>query len=260
MRLETVKKKISILRGELKACDKRIRDVEKAQKFELGKQKAECFMRIQSVNNIFRELQGSREAQIIMKRQEIATLEDATGYITRSMQEMVKKKKIYQSELDKIATHRGKLTSRLVYLPFYVVRYEKGEKKRYAIYPPSVVGDMGILTKMKGALGALKVKALLQPRSEAITALLNQLLALFEKKPMLEKAVTEAGIRNSILLKKHLRVGVKKGLKELEVENWISRNELQTISRLLYIYSTSINRRTKAMLIPETAFVRSYQP
>jgi hypothetical protein len=68
---------------------------------------------------------------------------------------------------------------------------------------------------------------------------------------MLEKYVTEAGIQNSILLRRQLRVGVKKGLKELQNENWISKNEFQTISKVLYIYSSSMNRQTKAMLIPK---------
>jgi hypothetical protein len=90
---------------------------------------------------------------------------------------------------------------------------------------------------MKGALGAAKMKALLQSRSKAMTTFLNQLVVLIEKNPMVEKEVTEAGIQDSVLQTKKLRISVKKGLKELEKENWISRNELQTLTKLLYIYS-----------------------
>ena len=54
---------------------------------------------------------------------------------------------------------------------------------------------------------------------------------------MLEKDVTEAGIQYSILTKKRLRLGVKKGLIELERQNWISRKELETFSKTLYIYT-----------------------
>jgi len=110
---------------------------------------------------------------------------------------------------------------------------------------------MGVLIKMKGALGAAKVKALLQPRSEAITTFLNQLPTLFEKKPMLEKYVTEAGIRRSILLRKQLRASVTKGLKELESENWISKGEHQTFSKILYMYASAIKRGTNLKLIRE---------
>jgi hypothetical protein len=65
-------------------------------------------------------------------------------------------------------------------------------------------------------------------------------VALIEKNPMLEKDITEAGIQASILLKKRLRVGVKKGLIDLENESWISKKELEAFSKLLYIYTGAV--------------------
>jgi hypothetical protein len=153
------------------------------------------------------------------------------------MHEIAKTKKVILKEFDTITMPRRKQACALVYMPFYLVRYETEDKKRYVVYSPSTVGDMGILTKMKGALGAARMKALFQSRSKAITTFLNQLVTLIEKNTMFEKEVTEAGIQSSVLLKKQLRIGVKKGLKELKNENWISKNELQTLSKLLYIYS-----------------------
>jgi hypothetical protein len=143
----------------------------------------------------------------------------------------------------------------MVYMPFYLARYEKVDKKRYSIYPPAIIGDMGILIKMKGALGAAKVKALVQSRSEATAAFLNQLPALFEKKPMLEKDVTEEGIQKSILLRNRLRAGVAKGLKELENENWISKSELRAFNKILFMYA-SLNKRINAKLIPEKSCLK----
>ena len=251
LKLERNKKKRAILRKKIEANIKRIRHIENVQKHELARLKITCLRRIESATKMFRDLQGSKEAEITLKRQEIATLEDLTRNITKSIQEIIQEKKIFRVDIEKVTIQHGKQTRRLVYLPFYLARYEKGEKKRYMIYPPSIIADMGIMAKMKGALGAAKVNALLQPRSEATAKFLNQLPTLFEKKPMLEKYVTEASIQNSILLRRQLRVGVRKGLKELQNENWISKNEFQNISRVLYIYSSSMNRQTKAMLIPE---------
>jgi hypothetical protein len=54
---------------------------------------------------------------------------------------------------------------------------------------------------------------------------------------MFEKQVTETGIEDSVLRITTLRLGVKRGLKELENEEWMSQDELQTIARLLYIYA-----------------------
>jgi hypothetical protein len=172
-----------------------------------------------------------------MKRQEITSLEHATAQIISQMKEMAKSKKAALNEIDKVNMSTRKKACALVYLPFYLARYEKEGKQRYLIYPPSIVGDMGILTKMKGALGAARMKAFLQPRSKAITTFLNQLVPLLQQNPMLEKEVTEAGIQESVLRIKELRIGVKRGLEELENEQWISRNELQDFSKLLYIYA-----------------------
>jgi len=237
LKLKRIKKKLPTLYKEIEDTIKRMQNVETAQKLELAQQKTECDTHIEAANKTLRDLQASKEAEITMKRQEITTLENTTSHITNQMQEIAKTKKVTLEEFDTITMPRRKQACALVYMPFYLARYETEDKKRYVAYPPSIVSDMRILTKMKGALGAAKMKALLQSRSKAITTFFNQLVTLIEKNPMLEKEVTEAGIQDSILQTKQLRIGVKKGLKELENENWISKNELQTLSKLLYIYS-----------------------
>jgi len=236
LRLKRIKKKLPTLKKEIEDNIKKMQEIETAQKLELAQQKTECYTHVEAANRTLRDLQASKEAEIAIKRQEMTTIEDTTSHITNQMREMAKTKKVILKELETIAMPRRKKESALVYVPFYLVRYETEDKRRYVVYPPSIVGDMGTLTKMKGALGAAKMKALLKSRSIAMTTFLNEFVTLIEKNPMLEKEVTEAGIQNSVLLTKQLRIGVKKGLKELENENWISKNELQTFGKLLYIY------------------------
>lgn len=237
LKLKRIKKKAQTLSKEIKRTTEKIREIEAAQKFESVQLKAECNVAIEAAQKPLQVLEASKEAETTMKRQEIAPLEDATSRITSQMRKIAEAKNVIRAKFDTITMSRRRQTSALVYVPFYLVRYEKEDQKRYTVYPPSIVSDLGILTKMKGALGATKMKALLQPRSDDIAAFLNQFEALIERKPMLEKEVTEAGIQGSILLAKQLRISVKKGLKELEKENWMSKNELQTFSKLLYIYA-----------------------
>lgn len=254
LKLEDTEKEIPSLHKKIEENAKQIRHLQKAQKLELTKQRIECCKRIETANKKFLDLQGSTEAETIMKHQEIATLEGITRYLIKSMQELIQKKRLFKTELDEIKMPMGKLSFRMVYIPFYLVRYEKENKKRYTIYPPSIVADMNVLTQMKGAIGTAKVKALLKPRSEALANFLNNLTSLLEKKPMLEKNLTEKGIEKSILLRKKLRASVKKGLKELENENWISQSEHQAFSQILYVYASAIKRRTNPTLIGEISF------
>jgi hypothetical protein len=237
LKLKRIKKKLPTVSKGIKRTIKKIQDVEAAQKLELARVKTECDTRIEAANKPLRDLKASKEAEIAIKQQEIAALEDMTSQITSQMCKMAETKKVNLSEFDKLAMPKTRKARTLVYVPFYLARYEEENQKRYVIYPPSFVSTLGTLTKMKGALGAAKMKTLLKPRSEAMTTFLNQLLARITKNPMIEKEVTEAGIQDSILLSKQLRIGVKKGLKELKKENWMSKNELQTFSELLYIYA-----------------------
>jgi hypothetical protein len=255
-KLEKAKKNLQTLQGQIKVNMNRTRDVKKAQRAELAKHRKTCCRRIQLVYKNHQERQGPLEAEIMMKRQDIASVEEITRCITKFMQRMLQKKRLFIVEFERIAMPRGKQSRRLVYIPFYLVRYEKRDRKRYVIYPPSIVEDMGILAKMKGALGVAKVKTLIQPRSEAMAEFLNKLLSFLEKKPMLEKEITEVGIRKSILLRKNLRVAVVKGLKQLENEKWISRKELQAFSKILYTYASPINLHFKTIPISENNYLK----
>lgn len=238
LKLKRIEKKLPILTKKIGAIHKKGRKAETALRIEIAQQKEMCDEQIEAANKIFLDLQASRDAEIIMKRREITTLETLTRDITNSMRELVQLRRIFLKEFETIAMRRQKRTCGLVHLPFYIARYEKGDNKRYVVYPPTLVVDMGILARMKGALGAAKLKALLQSRSKAITIFLDQLIALIEKNPMLEKEITEAGIQASILLKKRRRLCIKKGLIELEKQNWVSKKEIQTFSKILYVYTT----------------------
>ncbi len=232
-KLEKIRKKLPTLEKSIRDIDRKIEDVETAKKLEISQQRTKRDTRIEEAMKVLRELEASREARTRMKQQEITSLKDTTSSIINQMNEMGKSKKAALNELDRMGTLRRRREYALVYLPLYFVYYETELKKRYVVYPPSIVGSMGILTKLKGVFGATKMKSFLQPRSKAITALLNQLVILTEENPVFEKEISDAGIKASILRTTELRIGVKRGLKELRDEKWISENELQTFSKLL---------------------------
>jgi len=237
LNLKKIRKRLPALKRKISGNVQKIEKLETAKKLETSKQRMECDVRIERATKNLKELKASLEAGIRMLQQKITSLEDTTSLIINQMNEMAESKKAALTEFDRISIPKRKRAYSLVYLPFYIARYEMEAKKRYILFPPSIVGDMGILTKMKGVLGAAKMKAFLQPRSKSMTDFLNQLITLIQKNPMFEKEITTAGIQNSILRIKELRIDVKRGLKKLEDEKWVSKNELQTFSKLLYIYA-----------------------
>ena len=236
-KLKETTKKLPTFEKGIRDANKEIGKLETARKLEVSQQRIECDTRSEEAKKILRDLEASREARIRMKQQEIASLKDSTSRIIKQMNEMTKLKNAALNEFERIRMPKKEKACKLVYLPFYLVRYEMEAENRYVIYPPSIVSGMGILTKMKGVLGVEKMKAFLQPRSKAITLFLDQVLALIQRNSMFEKELTDAGIQDSILRIRKTRIGVKRGLRELKNENWLSKSELQTLGKLLYIHA-----------------------
>jgi hypothetical protein len=232
-KLEKIRKKLPTLEKNIRDIDRQIDDTETAKNLEISKQRTKRDTHIEEAMKVLRELEASREARIRMKQQEITSLNDTTSSIINQVDEMVKSKKAALNEFDMIGTPKRRINYALVYLPLYFVCYETESKKRYVVYPPSIVGSMGTWTKLKSVFGATKMKSFLQPRSKAITALLNQLVVLTVENPVFGKEISDAGIKANFLQTTALRIGVKRGLKELRDEKWISESELQTFSKLL---------------------------
>lgn len=237
LKQKRIRKQLPAVNKEIKGTRKKIHEIENCQEHELAQMEVECDAYIEGARKPLRNLEASREATIMMRRQEIVTMEDMTSQITGQMREAVEAKRMSFAEFDKLGIPNRSEIRALVYVPFYLVRYEREDKKRYVVYPPSLATNLGAFTRMKGTIGAIKMKSLLQPRSKAITAFLSQLVERMTKSAMLEKEVTEACIQDSILLSKEHRIGTKEGLEELEKENWMSQDELETFCNLLYVYA-----------------------
>ncbi|KPV61716.1 MAG: hypothetical protein AOA66_1686 [Candidatus Bathyarchaeota archaeon BA2] len=232
-KLKISKKELQTLQKSIRDMNKKIEDAETAKKLDISNLRLNYDAKVEEAMRDLRELEASREARIRMKQQEIKSLEDTTPHIIDQMNEMMKLKKAALKELDEIGAPETRRKYALVYLPLYIACYETEQKKRYIVYPPSVVGSIGILTKLKGVFRATKMKSFLQPRSKAVTTFLSQLVALIQENPVFEKEISDAGIQVSILRTKGSRELVKKGLEELKEEKWISESELQTFSKLL---------------------------
>ena len=146
---------------------------------------------------------------------------------------MTTQKKAALKTLEGIGVPKERRRFVLAYVPFYLSCYETPSKRRYVIYPPSIVSSMGVLTKLKGALGAARIRSLLQPRSKAVTTLLNQVVALIQEDPVFEKEINEAGVKVSILRSIEAQISIKNGLQDLRNEKWISDSERQTLIKLV---------------------------
>ncbi len=232
-KLEETQKKIPTLQKEIKDIDSEIEKVNSEKKIELSRARSKPDDRVEEAMKALRDLEAEKEARSIMEQKELADLEKMTASIINQIDEMIKTKEGALNAIDSIGAPGKRKKNALVYIPFYFVCYESKSSKRYVVYPPSILGIMGITTKLKSVFGANKIKSCLHPRSHAITDLLDQLVDLTHENPVFEKEINEAGIEASILQTTELRESIKKGLTELRDENLISNNEFQVLNSLL---------------------------
>ena len=230
-KLDEAKKKIPALNKEIKDIDKEIENVEDTKKVEVSKARTKPDDQIEEAMRSIRDIEAAKEARIRLEQQELADLEEKTSVMIKQIDVMIKAKEAALNELDSMGAQERRRKQAIVYLPVYFVCYERETEKRYVVYPPSHVGSMGIKTKLKGVFGSGKMKSFLQPRSEAIATLLDQLVYLTKENPVFEKEITNAGNKADILQETDSQAGIQKGIIELKNEGWISENEAQELSQ-----------------------------
>lgn len=232
-KVREIRRTLPTLERDIKDLDKKIEQIEINKKLEISQRRKERDTNIEEAMKILRELEASQEASIRMTQQETTTLEQMTSTILDQIDKMTNLKGGALNEIDNLGAPTKIGEDTLVYLPFYLICYQTELRKRFFVYSPSTASSMGILTKLKGVFGSTKMKTFLQPRSKAITSLLNELLNLPKENPLFEKEICDAGTKVSILRTNDLRRSIRKGLMELRDEKWISDSEIQTLSRLL---------------------------
>jgi len=230
-KLNDKKKKIPALNKEIKDIDRKIENVEDAKKIDVSRARTKPEDRLEEAMKCLREIEAAKEARHRLEHQELADLEEKTSSIIKQIDMMIKIKEGALNEIESIGTQERRRKNALVYVPVYFVCYETEVGKRYVVYPPSYVGSMGIKTKLKGVFGSGKMKSFLHSRSQALAALLDQLVYLTQENPVFEKEITEAGIKANILRTTELQVGIQKGITELKDEGWLSGSEAKILSQ-----------------------------
>jgi chaperonin cofactor prefoldin len=231
-KLDETRKRIPVLQKEIKELDKQIANVDDTKKIEVSRARVSPDDRIEEAMKDLRDLEAAKEARSMLDQRALETLEEMTTSIINEIHAMIKTKEEALNEINSLGIPGEREKSALVYIPTYFVCYETKGKKRYVVYPPSIVGSMGIRTKLKGVFSA-KMKSFLQPRSQVIAAFLDQLVDLTNENPVFEKDIIEAGTEASILRIEEMRGSVLKGLRELRDGSWISKDEYEYLSKLL---------------------------
>jgi hypothetical protein len=232
---EKWKRDISALKKSIEDQDKQIEGTESQKKIEIANIRAEFNDESEVAMKDVRELEALKDSKIEINQQEVKSLEESTSALLTQLDALVKQKRLALEELDNLGMLEQRRKIALAYVPIYLSCFQSGAQRRYMVYPPSIAGSMKTMTKFKGMLGASKMKSLFQQRSKALTNVLNQVVTLIERDPVFKRDIHDAGVRVNILQTVDSRQRIQKGLENLRNEEWISTNDVQTLSALLEI-------------------------
>lgn len=231
--LEKCKKELSNLQKSVKDVDEKIRDVDASKKLEISKLRSEYDQQAEAAKRELGVLEASRDAKIQMRQREMGSLEDITATIIDQISKLAEIKERALDELDKLGVKRVQRKHAIVYLPSYLVCYQTESKRRYVMYPPSIVTRMRIPTKIKGFFGSSMIKSLLYHRSKPITNFFNQFMSVVGRNPVFEKDLSDAAMGASILRTKESKEKIRMGIEELKNDKWISESEFRVFTDAL---------------------------
>jgi len=227
------KKELSELEAKIRELSVKIKEIEDNKSLEIFKLRSECETKIKEAKEDLLEIEAYRDAKIQVQKQEMEKMEELTSTIIEQIDKMAKLREATLAEFKKLGIRQKRRKYALVYLPFYLVCYQSKSKKRYMPVSPSVVNSVGFSVKLKGALGKVKIRRLLVPRSKTVVSLLNKFPLLIEQSAVFEREIDEAGARVDILKTGFMRELVRNGLDQLREEGWFSEKEYNAFNEKL---------------------------
>jgi len=227
------KKELSEIEDKIEELEEKIKEIEENKAVETFKLKSELETKIKEAKKDLLELEASRDTKVRIHNQEIEKLESSTSAIIQSIDNVAKLRETELRNFEKLGIPQKHKNPTLVYVPFYLACYQIESKRRYILFPPSLVNSIGFSAKLKGALGKPKIKQLLTSRFKALNSLLNKLPSLIKQDTVFEREITEEGEKVGILHTKSRREQVKNGLEQLKAEGWFSEKEYEALIQKL---------------------------
>ena len=228
-----LKKQLSQTETELKKLAKKIKEVKDEKSLKIFELKSERDARIKEAMKELVEIESSRDAKVRIYEEEMEKFEELSSSIIEQIDKLTKLREKSIEEFDKLGVPQKRRKNTLIYMPFYLACYRSALGKRYAHFPPSIVGSVSLSVKFKGALGKARIKQLLQPRSKKIVTLLNKFPLLMEQNVVFNREMNEACAKANIMRTKNLRESIKTGLEQLKEEGWFSEKECESLTQIL---------------------------
>jgi hypothetical protein len=227
-------KELSGLKKELKTVEKNIKVLTSQKISEVSKLNFELNAEVKLARQPLVVLAAARDAKMQIFKQEKEKLMRLEKPVVEGIYRNIQLREKIASNFEVVGFKDRQLkASALLYIPFYMVCFEAGHSRRYLILPPSTISPVDFSAKLKGAFGMSKIRNLLSPRFNAVTALISKVQVLINQNSIFEGQLGDLAEKNNFLKTKVFRDNAAKGLVYLKHEGWLSDKEQQELNKRL---------------------------
>jgi len=236
--LKRCQREIDRIQGEIKATSRLIERTRKESE-DTAKEIEERYQRaVEQEEAKVADLVALLDSEIEARRGGLEEIMSASSHIRNLIGQLMEQEKLHVSKLEQEATvpwKRDEIT--LVYMPFYLVKYERETEVRYRIHPPIVAMDYkGVLRTFEKAIRSFslesRINLLLHPRSKELSELLNSaFMGKIREDKAFEEKIFEIRRSANLFNSDDFKEVLSKGIRELGDEGWVNPKEASTILR-----------------------------
>ena len=229
--LRTCENRISEIRQTIHNLSEYIEKIRRQNQEDINMLKYDYQALIDIERKKITDIKDSQESVTKAKENENEKLQFLTSNIVDLIEQLREQKRLHATELKSLTIPWQTEQVTLLGVPFYLVVYKTETKFFYDVYPPlRAMSPEGIVKKIEKALLSFslesRIKLLLQPRSKALSKMLN--ITLEEKikaDRTFEEKLRELGSSNNLLADPNFKEALNDGLKELKTEGWVKPEE-----------------------------------
>ena len=223
-----LKEELPAISKKIKELSEKIKGIEENRKQAIFQLESENDAKIKDASKDLIAIESSRDAEISVFQKEMEKLEEWTDTIIKQIDQLAKLREATIAEFDSLGVQGKREKPSVIYMPFYLVRYQSKQNMRYTFFAPSVISSLGVGTKLKSAIGKAKISQLFEPRSKKIISILNKFAVLLSEDVAFCRQINEACHKANLLELENLKQSVAAGLDQLRKAEWLSEQEYKT--------------------------------
>jgi len=228
-----LKKEFPEISKKTKELTEKINVIEENRRKAIFQLESENDAKIKDASKDLMAIESSRDAEISLFQIEMEKLEERNASIIKQIDQLAKLREATIAEFDSLGVQQEKDKLSLIYMPFYLIRYQSKQNMRYTFFAPSAVGSLGVGTKLKSAMGKVKISQLFEPRSKKIISILNKFAVLLDEDIAFCREINEACQKANLLDVENLKQSVKVGLDKLKEGEWLSAEEYKSFNQTI---------------------------